>query len=83
MNGDLQLEIITPESVLYQDVIGLVEVPGQQGRFTILRGHAPIISTLDKGTIRVQGKTGTEYNFDCNAGYLECANNKVTILLNN
>lgn len=83
MNGDLKLEIITPESVLYQDAIGLVEVPGQQGRFTILRGHAPIISTLDKGTIRVQGKTGTEYNFDCNAGYLECANNKVTILLNN
>ncbi len=83
MNNDLQLEIITPEKILFQEAIGLVEVPGRQGRFTILRGHAPIISVLEKGNIRVQGKTGTEYNFECEAGYLECTDNKVTVLLNN
>lgn len=83
MNKDLQLEIITPEKVLFHDTVGLVEVPGKMGRFTVLRDHAPIIATLEKGTIRVQGKTGTEYNFDCTAGYLECADNAVTILLNN
>jgi F-type H+-transporting ATPase subunit epsilon len=79
---DLQLEIVTPEKVLYNDTIGLVEVPGQRGRFTVLRNHAPIISALIQGSIRVQGKTGTEYIFECKSGYLECNNNKVTILIN-
>lgn len=83
MNKDLQLEIVTPDKVLYQDTIGLVEVPGKKGRFTVLRGHAPIISVLVKGTIRVQSKTGTEYNFDCTTGYIECSDNRVIILLNN
>jgi F-type H+-transporting ATPase subunit epsilon len=81
--SDLHLEIVTPEKILYDDYVGLVEVPGQRGRFTVLRNHAPIISVLSAGNIRVQGKTGTEYNFKCQSGYLECNNNKVTILINN
>ncbi len=83
MNKDLHLEIITPEKILFHDTIGLIEVPSHRGRFTILRDHAPIISVLSEGNIRVQGKTGTEYNFECKAGYLECSDNKVTVLLNN
>lgn len=82
MSKELQLEIITPEKVLFNDTIKTVEVPGQKGRFAILRDHAPIISVLTKGNIRVTDATGNEQNFDCMAGYIECAENKVTILLN-
>lgn len=82
MNKDLQLEIITPEKILFDSKINLVEVPGQNGRFTILRNHAPIISVLTKGQIRVQDISDTEQIFDCIAGYIECAENKITILLN-
>ncbi len=82
MNNDLHLEIVTPVRTLFDEAIGLVEVPGRKGRFTVLRNHAPIISILDKGTIRVQAKTGTEHQFECAGGYLECNRNKVTILLN-
>ena len=78
---DLHLEIVTPEQVVFEQPIGLVEVPGSNGRFTLLRDHASIISTLSKGVIRVVGKTGTEYFFVCDGGYLECAENKATILV--
>lgn len=81
MDG-LQLEIITPEKTLYKGVVELVEVPGKRGRFTVLLNHAPIISTLDKGEIRVKDTAGKETVFDCRAGYLECSENKVSILLN-
>ncbi|MCQ2228452.1 MAG: ATP synthase F1 subunit epsilon [Bacteroidales bacterium] len=80
--NELQLEIITPEKTLYKGAIELVEVPGKRGRFTVLHNHAPIISTLEKGQIRIKAADGKEEIFDCNAGYLECSDNKVSILLN-
>jgi F-type H+-transporting ATPase subunit epsilon len=82
MNNDLQLEIITPVKTIFNQTIGLVEVPGQKGRFTVLKNHAPIISILDEGTIRVQENTGTEHTFECPGGYLECDQNHITILFN-
>ena len=82
MSKELQLEIITPEKILFNNAIKEVEVPGQKGRLAILRDHAPIISVLVKGNIRVVDTAGSEQNFDCIAGYIECAENKVTILLN-
>lgn len=82
MSKELQLEIITPEKVLFSDKIKAVEVPGRKGRFTILQDHAPIISVLEHGAIRVEDLNGAEKNFDCIAGYLECAENKISILLN-
>lgn len=81
MNG-LQLEIITPETTLYKGNVELVEVPGKRGRFTLLFNHAPIISTLDNGEIRVKDISGKEATFSCKAGYLECSENRVSILLN-
>ena len=78
---DLHLEIVTPEQVVFDQPVGLVEVPGLKGRFTLLRNHAPIISVLAKGIIRVISKTGTEYAFECEGGYLECEDNKATILV--
>ena len=52
----VNLEIITPEKKLYEGKVDLVKVPGTKGPFTILRNHAPIISTLEKGTIRIVNK---------------------------
>ncbi len=78
---DLHLEIISPEKVLYTGDVGLVELPGTSGRFTVLKNHAPIVSTLSKGTIRVIGKTGKESLFECREGVFECLNNKASILL--
>ena len=82
MGAQLNLEIVSPEAVVFSGDIEMVEMPGKRGRFGILKGHAPLISSLTKGPIRVKGTDGKETTFDCEAGYVECADNKVSILLN-
>lgn len=79
---DLYLEIITPEEILYDGPVGLVEVPGAEGRFVLLRDHAPIISTLVRGDVRVIGKDGYDHHFKCKEGVLECHENHTIILMN-
>ncbi len=49
----MKLEIITPEKRLFDGKVKLVKVPGAAGSFEILKNHAPIISTLTEGTIKV------------------------------
>ncbi len=78
---ELHLEIITPEKVVYDRDVSLIQVPGVSGTFTLLKGHAPIISALGKGWIRVIGKNGVEEIFDCEGGVLECQDNEVNILV--
>ncbi len=81
MKDNLHLEIITPETIVYDGPVGLVQVPGDSGTFTLLKNHAPIISALGKGEIRVIGKNGVEDIFKCDGGVLECQDNEVTILI--
>jgi len=78
---DLYLEIITPEKILYDGLVGLIEVPGASGRFVLLRDHAPIISTLVRGDIRVIGKDGYDHHFKCKQGVVECHDNHTVILM--
>ncbi len=47
----LKLKIITPEKVEYEGVTSIVTVPGTMGRFQILKDHAPLISSLEKGIV--------------------------------
>ena len=52
------LEIIAPDHQLYSGEVDLVQVPGSKGSFQILRNHAPIISTLDQGQIKIVDQKG-------------------------
>ena len=47
------LEIITPEKKVFQGEVNSVQLPGTNGKFEVLNNHAPIISTLIKGHVRV------------------------------
>jgi len=49
----MQLKIITPESNLFSGEVVAVQLPGKDGLFQVLNNHAPIISALTKGTIKV------------------------------
>lgn len=55
----MELQIITPNGHERHEVTA-VFLPGAAGAFEVLRGHAPIISTLVAGDIRWRGKDGTE-----------------------
>ena len=74
------LEIIAPDSKLYSGEVDLVQVPGSKGSFEILRNHAPIISTLDQGRIRIIERAGDVTFFEVDGGVIEAKNNKIIVL---
>ena len=76
----MHLVILTPEKKIYEGEINGVNLPGVLGGFELLNNHAPIISALAKGTLKVNAKDGMK-TFSINSGFVECLNNKVTVLV--
>ena len=74
------LEIITPEKEIFNGEVTSVRFPGTNGEFEILNNHAPIISTLEKGEIRVITSNKNTENFNINGGVIEMQNNKIIVL---
>lgn len=64
------LEIITPEAKLFSGEVESVQLPGIEGSFQLLNNHAPIISALSKGTIKLDLSQGTQV-FDPIEGKVE------------
>ena len=74
------LEIITPEKKVFQGEVNSVQLPGTNGKFEILNNHAPIISTLVKGHVRVIDDNNNVELFEINGGVIEMQNNKIIVL---
>ena len=88
------LEIVTPEAVLFSGEIDSVAVPGINGEFQMLNNHAPIVSLLQKGTVKIYGNIEIEEEFEekfsqddkgvtllpISAGTIELKENKIIIL---
>ena len=74
------LEIIAPDQELYSGEVDLVQVPGSKGSFEILKNHAPIISTLEKGKIKIVDQNGRTTFFEVDGGVIEAKNNKIIVL---
>lgn len=76
----MKVEIITPEATLYTGEGSFVYLPGSDGSLGVLNRHAPLISSLKKGIVRVKDTAGKEHKFEVKGGTVEVFNNKVTIL---
>jgi F-type H+-transporting ATPase subunit epsilon len=77
----MKLNIITPDNLIYSgDNVHLVQLPGIDGSFEIMNNHAPIISVLRKGKIKVDVKGENPAFFDINGGVIEVLENNVLIL---
>ncbi len=74
------LEIITPEQTVFSGEISLIKVPGTKGSFEVLNNHAPIISTLDKGDIKIITRGDEEKHFSIVGGVIEVRDNKIIVL---
>ena len=74
------LEIITPETKVFEGEVKSVLLPGTNGKFEILNNHAPIISTLTAGQVRVINNSDQKEMFDINGGVIEMQNNKIIVL---
>lgn len=76
----MQLEIVTPEKNLYNGEVTSVVFPGSDGSFGILDGHAPIVSTLKEGEIKITESNNSETSFNVKGGVVEVNNNKIIVL---
>jgi F-type H+-transporting ATPase subunit epsilon len=75
----MHVDIITPDKTLYSGEATSVKLPGTLGQFEVLNNHAPIISNLEKGQVRIKDSEGTHF-FDINGGVVEVLKNKVVVL---
>jgi len=78
----MTLEILTPEKKLYSgDVYGVL-LPGITGLFEILDKHAPLVSALKSGTLKIlKDKSKNSESYSIQSGFVEVLNNKVTVLV--
>jgi F-type H+-transporting ATPase subunit epsilon len=76
----MTLDIITPGKNVYNHEVKLVQLPGTKGCFEILKNHAPIISTLVQGRIKVIDNTDKTIYFIVSGGVVECRENNIIVL---
>ena len=89
------LEIVTPEAILFSSEVDSITVPGVNGEFQMLNNHAPVVSVLKEGEIKIEASNfkiedkfegkfvkseDGRMNFSINSGTLELNDNKAIIL---
>jgi F-type H+-transporting ATPase subunit epsilon len=75
----LHLEIVTPERQAYSDEVDAVYCPGIEGELGVLPHHAPLLSTLGIGELRIKKGTNEEY-FAIAGGFLQVRPDKVVVM---
>lgn len=80
MADELMLEIVTPEKMAFSGTVEEVTVPGSEGEFGVLRGHASLLSSVDVGELNFT-KEGKKSYYAVSTGYAEVTSSKVTILV--
>ena len=75
----LKVSVISPEKSLYEGEASSVVAPAYDGEVGILTGHAPMMTLLGKGTLRLDGAGGT-MQFAIEGGFLQVVNNQVRVV---
>jgi F-type H+-transporting ATPase subunit epsilon len=78
----MTLEILTPERKLFSGDVYGVQMPGISGSFEVLDRHAPLVSALKAGRIKVlRDKQAHSTYYQISGGFVEVLNNRVTVLV--
>jgi F-type H+-transporting ATPase subunit epsilon len=78
----MTLEILTPEKKLYSGEVYGVQLPGISGLFEVLNQHAPLVSALKKGNLKILKDNKNNFkHYTIQSGFVEVLNNKVTVLV--
>ena len=75
-----KLEIVSPERLVISETVRSVTVPGAEGYFTVLGGHAPMMSTLKPGFVTVVDEAGTQHAIFVRGGFADVSSEGVTLL---
>ena len=76
----MKIEIITPDRKVYEGDIKSIRDPRKKGSFQVLKDHAPIISTLEKGPVIIVDQTNNEIRYEIQEGVIEVKQNKIILL---
>jgi F-type H+-transporting ATPase subunit epsilon len=78
----MNLEILTPERKLFSGDVYGVQLPGVTGLFEVLEKHAPLVSALKAGRLKVlKDKNNHLAFYEIQSGFVEVINNRVTVLV--
>ena len=76
------VEIVTPDTAVFSGEVAALQAPGSDGLFQVLADHAPLISTLGKGNIKLDFEDGTESkSYQIEGGVVEVLKNKAIVLI--
>ena len=78
MMKELHLSIVSPEKSIFDGDVKIVTLPGTVGSFSILPGHAPIVSSLQAGTLSHTTMEGEERTIDIQGGFVELSDGTVS-----
>jgi F-type H+-transporting ATPase subunit epsilon len=76
----MTVEILTPEKKFFSGEAESVMLPGADGKFEILKDHAPLISSLKEGEIRIR-QNGKDTSVKIKSGFVEVLNNAVNVMV--
>lgn len=76
----MRLNVISPDRSLYEGDIEKVQLPGKDGRFGVLKGHAPLIAALQAGKLELTDGQGHEESFEIKGGVVEVKKDLVMVL---
>ena len=80
MADKIHFDLVSPEQMLLSEDVMMVTLPGTEGYFGVLAGHAPVISTLRPGVIEVQGGDSGDRRLFVRGGFAEVDPTKVVVL---
>ena len=82
MADTLQLEIVTPEAVIYSEAVDMVTLPGSEGETGIYPNHVPLMTKVQAGEL-IAKKSGSEEILAVSEGFAEITGDHVSILTDN
>lgn len=77
----MTLKIISSQDTLFEGEVSSVTLPGAMGEFTVLRGHASLVSVLTQGTIRYVDAAGEEGRLDVAGGVVDVDNDLISVCI--
>ena len=77
----MHISVLTPDKEIFDGKITSVKVPGVSGQFEVLNNHAPIVSALGEGQVRLIQENGEKISFGIEKGFIEVLKNQVSLLV--
>lgn len=77
----MNISVLTPDKSIFSGNITSVKVPGSSGEFEVLQNHAPIVSSLEPGKVRIIKENGEQLSFNIEKGFIEVLKNEISLLV--